>query len=373
MKQVKRSSKIGGSIDQSLHLDLAQYLYALAGLIFLVGVGLLLWFWQPFSGSGKTESEDTVGSAQNATDPSCEHRRVLDGTCVNAGEEQPPIVGVMIENHVDARPQAGLADATVVYEAPVEANITRFLALYPITADVAKIGPVRSARPYYLDWLAEYGDALYMHVGGSPDALAKIDAFDVFDINEMTRGWYFWRSDDRSAPHNTYTSRTLWNKAWSDYRSSSSTPASYNGWAFTTSTTRCTEACVDQFKVSFAPPSYEAEWRYASSTGRYERYQAGRSQRDENGRGIFADTVIVQHTNITVLDEIGRRGIQTAGSGSATVFHDGYEIEGSWEKRSRTGRTRWLDASGNEIPLHAGTIWIEVVGADTSVKTTPRV
>ncbi len=350
----------------------AEYMYLLAGVIFIAGVGLLLWFWHPFADKSTDFSGGAGAMVGGTHDTSCTYRSVLNGVCVQEGEENVSLVGVMIENHIDARPQAGLVDASVVYEAPVEANITRFFALYPLTTAVSKVGPVRSARPYYLDWFAEYDTAMYLHVGGSPDALAKIDAFELFAINEMTRGWYFWRSDERLAPHNTYTSQTLWKKAWNDYAGEKQPPV-YDSWVFTTSTSACAVNCVDRVTVSFAAPAYEAEWRYTSSTGQYERYQSGRAHRDEDGRAIVADTVIVEYTNVTVLDEIGRRGVATTGSGSAKIFRDGYMIEGSWEKRGRSGRTQWFDNDGNEIPLRPGKIWIEVVGGGNTVTTKNRV
>src|SRR5690606_23920743 len=135
----------------------------------------------------------------------------------------PRTVGIMIENHYDARPLSGLADASVVYEAPVEGNYTRFLAVFPEDAEVQKIGPVRSARTYYLDWVSEYPDMLYMHVGGSPDALEKIKTHGIFDFNEFYRGWYYWRDSGRYAPHNVYTSSALFQKAMDEYANTSST------------------------------------------------------------------------------------------------------------------------------------------------------
>lgn len=339
----------------------------LAGLVFLTGLGLLAWFGYSFFGTPSSPPPDAEAT-DTASGVSCEYRSSLNGACTTQEGVSARTIGVMIENHVDARPQAGLVKASIVYEVPVEANITRFLALYPSTEIVEKAGPVRSARPYYLEWLSEYGDALYMHVGGSPEALDKIEAYDVFDLNEMTRGWYFWRADERSAPHNTYTSSKLWTKALKDYPR----PANevFDSWSFADDTDpACSEDCVASVRVVFDTSAYEVEWRYVSSTRQYQRYQSGRPHQDEDGTPIFADTVIVQHANVTVIDDIGRRSIETAGSGSAAVFRDGYGIEGSWEKRGRSGRTMWRTEDGTDIPLRAGKIWVEVVGRNNRVTT----
>ncbi|MFZ2979004.1 MAG: DUF3048 domain-containing protein, partial [Candidatus Magasanikiibacteriota bacterium] len=211
------------------------FVYALAGLVFVVGLSLIIFFgYQYFSHKNfGTAIINLDNQTTSSTPANCNYRRILDGVCVAMQTDiNPKLVAVMIENHSEARPQSGLVDASIVYEAPVEANYTRFLAIYPADTTVNKIGPVRSARPYYLDWLGEYGTPMYMHVGGSPNALEIIKTRNIFDLNEFYRGWYYWRSEDRSAPHNTYTSSELWNKALATY-SDSYTDSEYEGWQFT--------------------------------------------------------------------------------------------------------------------------------------------
>ena len=115
----------------------------------------------------------------------------LTGMEVSADDAKRPVTGVMIENTVFARPQSGLKEAGVVYEAIAEAGITRFLALYQ-EAKPGNIGPVRSARPYYVDWAHSF-DAAYGHVGGSPDALAKIKSDGVKDLDQFFNSAYYHR------------------------------------------------------------------------------------------------------------------------------------------------------------------------------------
>lgn len=339
--------------------------FALSGVVFAFACGLLAWFAYAGLFAPRPGEEDANDAAPAA--PRCDIRRVLDGACAKAESGvNPRLVAVMIENHVDARPQSGLAKARVVYEAPVEANITRFLAIYSESDVAEKVGPVRSARPYYLDWVAEYGTPMYMHVGGSPDALSRVRASGMFDMDEMTRAWYFWRSDDRFAPHNTYTSNVLWQKALADYGVQYA-DNEYEGWVFATTTPRQGGERVDTVSVSFDPPWYRAVWEYSSSTGKYFRYQMNEPHADEDGTQIAADTVIVQEARVRVLDSVGRREIETVGSGRARIFMGGVEVEGRWEKSTRTARTQWLDSAGEPIPLAPGTIWVEVVGPEHAV------
>jgi hypothetical protein len=101
------------------------------------------------------------------------------GSWVN---ERP--LGVMINNHVDARPQSGLIYADLVYEIVAEGGITRFLAFY-LTNTPEKIGPVRSTREYYLVLVKELSDAMIMHIGYSPQAL---EAIDTWPVRSLFRG-----------------------------------------------------------------------------------------------------------------------------------------------------------------------------------------
>lgn len=332
-------------------------LIGLAAFGLLVLVGIVFWLWNGQE-TRRYEREESAEESMNVVD--CEYRSTLNGACVaSAVAAHQPVVAVMIENHVAARPQSGLAAAEIVYEAPVEGNYSRFMALYPLDASVVKAGPVRSARPYFLDWLAEWPRPLYAHVGGSPDALDLIVDRTVFDLNEMTRGWYFWRSTDRSAPHNTYISSDLWQKAWVDYKGG--TEPARTSWKFSTNSEWCKIDCVNNLKVDFLPPSYAAEWRYSTSTGRYGRWQIEGKHADQDGVHIMADTIVVQKVQEKVLDAVGRLGLATIGEGEAMVFSRGGVQVGRWRKSSLAAQTEWIDANGAPMTLAPGKIWIELV------------
>jgi len=346
-------------------LDETQFVYILAVLVFLVALALLIWFGcQYFSGGS---ADMAIVDPDGKVIEDCDYRRILDGVCVKTKKQvNPKLVAVMIDNHEHARPPVGLATAQVVYEVPVEANYTRFMALYPANTKLAKVGPVRSVRPYLLDWVQEYGDAMYIHVGGSPEALELIKEYNVNNLNEFYRGWYFWRDQVRRAPHNVFTSNKLWNKAMDDYDDNYVTDE-YVGWQFTTSTLACQQDCIEELTVSFFPPVYEAEWKYNTSTRQYERWQMRETHRDEDGEQIVADTIVVQHVRSQVIDAIGRKKITTLGSGKVEIFSKGNYLSGTWHKASRTDRTLFEDEDGEQISLTPGKIWLEVVGQDSSV------
>ena len=367
--------KILGYIKKKFNLDEATFLYILAGIVIVVALLLAGWFGYGYvknhvrgAGNGGAARELPV---QDGTEKNCKFRRILDGICVDSeNKTNPKLVAVMIENHPDARPQSGLSQASIVYEAPVEANYTRFMAIYPLGEEFLKVGPVRSARPYYLDWLSEYHDIMYMHVGGSPDALQRITEYNIFDLNEFYRGQYYWRVDDRYAPHNVYTSSRLWEQAWVDYGTDEERGMrneEKGNWKFE-DREQCSEDCVNEITISFLPPTYEAVWKFNTSTDKYERYQMGYPHTDKDGFIIEADNVVVIHTTTRVLDSIGRIAMDTIGEGDAIVFRDGYMIRGTWKKEMRESKTKWYDSEGNEISLKPGKTWIEVLNQNAELK-----
>lgn len=354
--------------------DREKLIYIIASFIFVCAIVLLLYFLfrgkdNPITDFGIKEDNFTTTTEQTI---GCEHTSGLTGECVLTENERfVPLIGVMIENFVYARPQAGIAQASVVYEAPAEGNITRFLALFPKDADVEKAGPIRSARPYYLDFISEYSGAMYMHVGGSPEGLQKIEQYKIFAMNEFYRGIYFWRDENKEAPHNTFTSSDLWESAYERYADKTINP-SFESWNFSASSTRvCAENCVSEIEIPFSYPSYVVKWKYNSELKVFERFHAANVHVDSNGNPVKANTVIVQHVTDKILDDVGRRALGTIGEGKAEVYVYGEKFEGTWKKDSRTARTKFFDVAGIEIPLASGKIWIEVVPVNIEVTTAP--
>ncbi len=341
-------------------IDEANMIYILSGIVFLVGIGLLVWFGLP--GQQMREGEDEVTEKEK---DECHIRSALNGVCVeNESEIHTDLVAIMIENHPAARPLSGIDEAKVVYEAPVEANITRFLALFEKNANVDQVGPVRSARPYYLDWLSEWGAPMYMHVGGSPSAMEQIEERNIFHIDEFNRGWYFWRSEHRVAPHNTYTSHKLWDKAWDDYGDNLNTDI-IPSWKFG-EITPCEEQCISEITIDFAGATFTPTWKYVSSTQEYVRHLFGKPEKTLDGKTLTADTIIVQHVLSQIVDDIGRKRIETGGRGKALIFQKGHVIEAGWSKQARE-KTKWVDENDSPIPLNPGTIWIEITPQDAEL------
>lgn len=287
-------------------------------------------------------------------------RHPLTGQVVYEDTGFPRVYGVMIDNHVEAWPQAGLDKAFLVFEAPVEAGISRFLAFFHEGQVIEKIGPVRSARPYFLDWNNEL-DALYVHVGGSDDALDLIASGGTFDLNEYWHATNFWRAYNRYAPHNTYTStQRLGAYVLERKKAGRTTEPVYETWKFKDPAIS-QESDVNSITVSFDPPTYVVEWKLDASMNRYVRFQAGKAHTMEDGATVTADNIAVVVTDVEVMDSVGRRKVRTIGQGDAFVFMDGGHREAKWKKESQSGRLRFFDKQENELIFNSGVTFVEII------------
>jgi len=289
----------------------------------------------------------------------CEKIRKIDGKCI-AGEEAG-VYAVMIDNHVGARPPAGLSQASLVYETIVESPITRFLAIFSLDENVPKIGPVRSARPFYIDWAKEFNGP-YAHVGGSNAAIDNLNKTFDYDLNEFYNGQYFYRDNYRSAPHNVFTSSDLVKKAievkkWE-------IKSDFDSWKFRPKPEA--DGSVKGLEVDFKTEDFLVRWEYDVTQKNYVRYQSGKIHSDVDGTDIRAANIIVMYTESSIIDTYGRRDTRTTGTGQAIVFQNGQVIEGLWQRANLKERTKFYDKSGVEITFNAGSTWIEVVTTDTA-------
>ncbi|HLD34640.1 MAG TPA: DUF3048 domain-containing protein [Patescibacteria group bacterium] len=298
----------------------------------------------------------------------------LDGSpVINESDQAPAVLGVMIDNLSDARPQYGLTEAMIVYEALAEGGITRFLAIFSEKQTVEMVGPVRSARPYYLDWLAEYGDALYLHCGGSPAALKLIKERNIFDANEFYWGSYYWRSGYQSAPHNIFTNSAKWQAIYSDYGEIHR--VSWVGWGFRESPSADGEP-IRAVSIKYGP-GYQVDWEYVKTEdqgGYYRRFinqEVHRGFRGAEGPfPIEAQNVLLQYTETKVLDDVGRKEITAIGRGEARIFRDGLMWRGLWKKENLSSRTIFYNEQGEEIKLAPGKTWVQVAPKGTAVEIT---
>lgn len=333
--------------------------------VFLIFVGVSVWFGYLF-GSKKLDFKNQALSPKGTLisgQPDPMVPNPINGVLYKKSEADAWInnlpLGVMIENHTDARPQVGLSKADIVYEALAEGGITRFMAVY--LQNDSKLEPIRSARPYYLDWISEYAGA-YVHFGGSPDALDKINQYGIKDLNGLTIGGPFTRDPNRPTPHNVYitTGQLRDLAAQRGYKKEDFTMWKFND----------TELTVDKRPASFSLKlgflgtyCYDVEWRYDPATNSYLRFECGAPHIDALDKSQLAAKTIIVETVGYHPDPSGhaRIDMDTIGSGDLKVFENGTVIVGSWKKDSRTARTQFFDANGAEVKLNRGKIWVDII------------
>lgn len=290
--------------------------------------------------------------------------RRIDGVLVETDSAEPYPIGVMIENAAfdNVRPQAGLSAAHIVYEGIVEGGITRFLAIF--AADFPeKIGPVRSARPTFLEFVSEY-DALYSHAGGSPEAIQSIDGLGIKDLTALgSDGRFYYRDTAKSAPHNLFTSNELLGFALRD-KALSEVVSEYASWAFKDESPITDVSEEKYIEVDFGSgPQYQVRYVYNAETNSYDRYNAGELQKDANNDEVISPkNVIVQIVPpaIPAGDE-GRVNFSVTGEGKAYIARDGEVVIGTWQKTDRLDRTQFFTEEGETIELNRGNTWISIL------------
>ena len=277
----------------------------------------------------------------------------------NEAATKQAVTGIMIENSPDARPQSGLKNSGVVFEAIAEGGITRFLALYQ-EQKPQLIGPVRSVRMYYVDWIAAF-NASVAHIGGSAAALAEVRNGSYRDIDQFFNAGSYWRATDRYAPHNVYTSfeRLDALNAAKGYTSST-----FTGFTRKDSSASATPAATS-IDVTISSALYNSHYAYNTTTNSYDRSQAGAAHVDREEGQISPRVVIVMKVaESTVMEDGLRQNIQAVGSGSAYIFQDGTVQEVSWSKPSKAAQITFTDGTGADVPLARGQTWITAVPND---------
>ncbi len=277
-------------------------------------------------------------------------------------------VAVMIDNHPSARPQSGLSQASVVYEALAEGGIPRFMAVFT-QPNVKRIGPVRSVRPYFVRYAAEYRAGL-AHAGGSPDGLNLLRSLRMPNIEGLKgkTAAFFYRNGG-SGVHSLYTDTKLLTRALKNAKYDKYVPY-YKEWKF-----------VDDPPVSARKKgkqsitinigggtSYQVRYVYDRSRNAYNRYTGGVPVVDRLTRKqVYAKNVVVLMVpKEKVLDRKGRLEIKTIGKGKAVLLKDGVATTIFWSKPTTYSRTVFTTKDKKEVEFNRGSVWITVLTAGHS-------
>lgn len=287
------------------------------------------------------------------------------------GTERP--IAVSIDNHIDAMPQANLSKAYTVYEMIAESGITRFIACFK-GQDLDKIGPIRSARHYFLDYVLE-NDAIFVHHGHSPQAISDISKLGVNNISGMEYDGVkngFWRVKDKSAPHNSVTSTAnIAKMAQSkNYRVTSDKDSVLN--YVTDEVDLKSDTIADTVTIPFSS-SNVVKYEYNSETQRYTRYSRGKKQVDwDTKEDVTTKNIIITFVKYSSLnDDKGRQTIDNLKILDGYYITNGKAIKITCEKSTRAGQTVYKDLDGKEIEVNDGNTFIHLCPINAKVTIEP--
>jgi len=338
---------------------------ALSAGMFVIGVAFLVaGFW--FEHKTATITSQGVNQSQTvhvASNGQVTYYSPLTGIKVaDQTATKREVTAIMIENSPDARPQSGLKTAGVVFEAVAEGGITRFLTLHQEDRP-GLIGPVRSLRPYYIDWLAPF-DASVAHVGGSANALTTIRNGQFKDIDQFFNGNYYWRATDRYAPHNVYTN---FDKLDALNAAKGYTSSNFTGFGRKFDNPVAAPN-AKQISVHISGPLYDSGYTWDAASDSYLRSEGGAPHKDREAGQINPKTVVVMRVPVQIAYEDGyREQMTTTGVNQAYIFQDGTVIDAFWRKDGQKNQLTFYDHAGNPIAFNVGQTWLTAVAPDEAV------
>jgi hypothetical protein len=286
-------------------------------------------------------------------------------------------MAAMIDDHPDARPQAGFNAADVVWQAPAEGGIPRYMMVFQSRLP-ASLGPIRSARQYFIEWAAEL-HAMYVHLGGSGQAQATLAARGHGQLVHNADGLRFDGSDMyrvkfRIAPHNVYSDdRHLLAMARAvGAKDGPVTPI----WSFVAPLPAEARPVGTTITVSY--PTETITYRYDTVSNTYRRY-IGRSKTQQVDAG---DNQPVAPTNVVILrmrfgplndghPEKHRLEAADVGTGEAIISSNGKTVHGTWKKTAANAPTLLFGPDGSPFSLTAGQTFVQVLALSYTYSVTP--
>ena len=313
----------------------------------------------------KNENTDIVVSNTDNTNVEApvEEKKVQ----IYSGTERP--IAVMIDNHNGAWPQAGLNQAYMVYEIIVEGGETRLMALFK-GVDVDKIGPVRSARHYFIDYAME-NDAIYTHFGQSPQAQSDLKKYDIDDINGIAEdGTTFWRVKDKYVPHNavTNTEKLLQSAKNKKYRTTSEEESVLN---YVTDEINLEDGeTADIIKIPHSTLQ-TVKYEYDQEQKVYKRYARNKEQLDwDTDKTVTTKNIIItfcDNYTLTDSENKGRQGLKNIGTFDGYYITNGKAIKIKCIKEARDKKTIYQDLNGDEIKVNDGNTFVNICSTNAKV------
>lgn len=277
-------------------------------------------------------------------------------------------IAVMIDNNIGDANHAGLQESYLNYEIIVEGGLTRIMALYK-DKNTKLIGPVRSARHYFLDYAIE-NDAIYAHYGWSPKAQEDISSLSIDNINGITDSKPFRRDDNLKAPHNVFTNIS-YIKEYISKKKYSKTSSNWKLLSFSEKKVNLDDDnqsnISNKINIVYSSNEYRS-YAYDESNGYYLRSQNGKAHidRNTNEQLHYKNIIIIKVKNVN-LDSQGRQDLINTGNGKGYYITNGKYKAINWSKSTRASKTHFTYEDGTEVKLNDGNTFIQIVPIDNEI------
>mgnify|MGYP004483728179 FL=1 len=321
--------------------------------ILLIGI-----FCTSLSGCGKETTKDTGKTNNQTQSPEKKNLKIVD----TSKNSRP--YAVMINNISVARPlQSGLQDAYIIYELIAEGGITRYMALF-MDQNTQRIGSIRSARHYFLDYALE-NDAIYVHHGQSPQAQRDFSALGVdrIVVDNSKTGWRD-KSLNVASEHTLFTSIEKLNNGLGSKRTTRNNDLLLNYSVDEVDISKKEGAKVaNNVSITYSSNTVTS-YKYDETNKYYLRSVNGKAHTDyvTKEQYHFKNIITYQVKNTTLNDgeNKGRQDIENIGSGEGYYITNGYSIPIKWVKESRKSQTKYYYTDGKEIDVNDGNTFIQI-------------
>jgi hypothetical protein len=318
----------------------------------------------------KSKPKATLPPATTTTAPAAVYP--LTGLpATNSANATRPALTIKIDNVPDARPQAGVNAADVVYEEIVEGGFTRLVGVYQ-SSDADDIGPVRSVRPTDPDLAAPFG-GVFGFSGGSARFEALIRSTPgLTAVSEGDDKAAYPNHGPHSGDHTAYTSTAA---LYAHAPAGSKPPPPFSPFlkadqAFTPA------GAVPATGIALTVGTQPVGFDFDPATKTWKRTMNGRPDLLQDGNQIASTNLIIEFAPVVAVegatDSIGSQVYESKlqGTGDAWVLSDGKIVKGKWSKSSQTAMTTFADAAGAPISLPPGRTFVELPDVGAQATTT---
>jgi hypothetical protein len=263
-----------------------------------------------------------------------------------------PALVVKVSNDPGARPQTGLNDPDIIFEA-WGAGPTRFATVWH-SRDLDFVGPIRSCREQDVNLVGEFNRAVFACSGGNPGNLKLLRDSDLLLVTEgQGPGWELDRK--RSRPHKTHADTAQLRSDAGPDRTAPSPQYHYRAAGQAAAVGDPMSGFDLQIQQVFV------QWRYDPATGTYLRSQAGKPHLLTDGAQVSTENVVVVWLDYDAsqTDRRSPDGI-TIGTNPTAVFTGGRIVLGTWTRATRLDPFAFADPSAKPILLTPGRTFIEL-------------